>query len=362
MLKNFRFLTSGESHGSSLNGIIDGIPAGFEIDLELINNELKRRQGGYGRGGRMQIESDEIEIKSGVRFGKTTGAPICLEVKNKDFENWQTIMSVKKIDENAQDIEKSFTKPRPGHADFAGAIKYNVKDLRDILERSSARKTAIDVAIGSIAKQILKEFDITCASEIIHIGCETEDAKIKEKIDAAREQGDTLGGKFEVVFKNLPVGLGSHVQWDRKLDGIVAQAVMSIPAIKAVEIGLGVKSGEIFGSEMHDEIFIEKLSGDKGKYFRKTNNAGGIEGGMTNGEDLIVKATMKPIPTMKKPLATVDFKDNTQSEAHFERSDVCAVSACAVVAEAMIACVLVDEFLDKFGKDNLAEIKNNYSN
>lgn len=357
MLNNFRFLTSGESHGSSLNGIIDGIPAGFEIDLDLINSELKRRQGGYGRGGRMQIESDEIEIKSGVRFGKTTGAPICLEVKNKDFENWQTIMSVKKLNENVQDIEKSFTKPRPGHADFAGAIKYDVKDLRDILERSSARKTAIDVAIGSVAKQILKEFDINCTSEIIHIGCETEDSKIKEKIDAAKEQGDTLGGKFEVVFKNLPVGLGSHVQWDRKLDGLIAQAVMSIPAIKAVEIGLGVKSGEVFGSEMHDEIFI-----DNGKYIRKTNNAGGIEGGMTNGEDLIVKATMKPIPTMKKPLATIDFKDNTQSEAHFERSDVCAVSACTVVAEAMIACVLADAFLEKFGKDNLAEIKKNYSN
>lgn len=362
MLNNFRFLTSGESHGSSLNGIIDGIPAGFEIDLDLINSELKRRQGGYGRGGRMQIESDEIEIKSGVRFGKTTGAPICLEVKNKDFKNWQTIMSVKKLNENVQDIEKSFTKPRPGHADFAGAIKYDVKDLRDILERSSARKTAIDVAIGSIAKQILKEFDITCTSEIIHIGCETEDSKIKEKIDAAKEQGDTLGGKFEVIFKNLPVGLGSHVQWDRKLDGLIAQAVMSIPAIKAVEIGLGVKSGEVFGSEMHDEIFIEKLSPGQGKYIRKTNNAGGIEGGMTNGENLIVKATMKPIPTMKKPLATVDFKDNTQSEAHFERSDVCAVSACTVVAEAMIACVLADAFLEKFGKDNLAEIKKNYSN
>lgn len=357
MLNNFRFLTSGESHGSSLNGIIDGVPAGFEIDLESINSELKRRQGGYGRGGRMQIETDEIEIKSGVRFGKTTGAPICLEVKNRDFENWQTIMSVKKLDADPQNIEKSFTKPRPGHADFAGAIKYNLTDLRDVLERSSARKTAIDVAIGSIAKQILKEFDITGSSEIIHIGCETEDSKIKEKIEAAKEQGDTLGGKFKVVFKNLPIGLGSHVQWDRKLDGMIAQAVMSIPAIKAVEIGLGVESGEVFGSEMHDELFVENE-----KYFRKTNNAGGIEGGMTNGEDLVVKATMKPIPTMKKPLSTIDFKDKTQSEAHFERSDVCAVSACAVVAESMIACVLADAFLDKFGKDNLLEIKKNYSN
>jgi len=355
MLNNFRFLTSGESHGKCLNGIIDGVPAGFEIDLKSINDELKRRQGGWGRGDRMKIETDEVEIKSGVRFGKTTGAPICLEVKNKDFENWQNIMSAEKID--TDENEKSFTKPRPGHADFAGSIKYDLKDLRNILERSSARKTAIDVAIGSIAKQILKEFDITCSSEIISIGKETTEDKMKEKIDIAKAQGDTLGGKFEVVFENLPVGLGSHVQWDRKLDAQVTQAVMSIPAVKAVEIGLGVESADVFGSEMHDEIFIEN-----GKYFRKTNNAGGIEGGMTNGEKLVVKATMKPIPTMRKPLCTIDFKDQTQTEAHFERSDVCAVSACAVVAEAMIACVLVDAFLDRFGKDNLSQIKMNYKN
>jgi len=355
MLNNFRFLTSGESHGKCLNGIIDGVPAGFEIDLKSINDELKRRQGGWGRGDRMKIETDEVEIKSGVRFGKTTGAPICLEVKNKDFENWQNIMSAEKID--TDENEKSFTKPRPGHADFAGSIKYDLKDLRNILERSSARKTAIDVAIGSIAKQILKEFDITCSSEIISIGKETTEDKMKEKIDIAKAQGDTLGGKFEVVFENLPVGLGSHVQWDRKLDAQVTQAVMSIPAVKAVEIGLGVESADVFGSEMHDEIFIEN-----GKYFRKTNNAGGIEGGMTNGEKFVVKATMKPIPTMRKPLCTIDFKDQTQTEAHFERSDVCAVSACAVVAEAMIACVLVDAFLDRFGKDNLSQIKMNYKN
>jgi len=355
MLNNFRFLTSGESHGKCLNGIIDGVPAGFEIDLKSINDELKRRQGGWGRGDRMKIETDEVEIKSGVRFGRTTGAPICLEVKNKDFENWQNIMSAEKID--TDENEKSFTKPRPGHADFAGSIKYDLKDLRNILERSSARKTAIDVAIGSIAKQILKEFDITCSSEIISIGKETTEDKMKEKIDIAKAQGDTLGGKFEVVFENLPVGLGSHVQWDRKLDAQVTQAVMSIPAVKAVEIGLGVESADVFGSEMHDEIFIEN-----GKYFRKTNNAGGIEGGMTNGEKLVVKATMKPIPTMRKPLCTIDFKDQTQTEAHFERSDVCAVSACAVVAEAMIACVLVDAFLDRFGKDNLSQIKMNYKN
>lgn len=355
MLNNFRFLTSGESHGKCLNGIIDGIPAGFKIDLDFINEELKRRQGGWGRGDRMKIETDEVEIKSGVRHGKTTGAPICIEIKNKDWENWQTIMSV---EENSEyNGEKSFTKPRPGHADYAGAIKYDQEDLRNILERSSARKTAIDVAIGAIAKQILKEFNITCSSEIISIGSETEEIKIREKIEQTKLLGDTLGGKFEVRFKNLPIGLGSHVQWDRKLDGLISQAVMSIPAIKSVEIGLGAACADVLGSKMHDEIFIEK-----NEYIRKTNNAGGIEGGMTNGEDLVIKASMKPIPTMLKPLSTIDFKNKTECEAHFERSDVCAVSACAVVTEAMVACVLVDAFLDKFSHDNIKEIKNSYSN
>lgn len=355
MLSNFRFLTAGESHGKCLTGIIDGVPAGFKIDLVFINNELKRRQSGYGRGDRMKIESDKVEITSGIRFGKTTGAPICLEIKNKDFENWTKIMSIEEI--STQSEEKTFTKPRPGHADFAGAIKYDLNDLRDVLERSSARKTAIDVAIGAIAKQILKEFDIVCFSNIIQIANEHDENKIKEKIDSAKEQGDTLGGKFEVVFKNLPAGLGTHVQWDRKLDGLITQAIMSIPAVKAVEIGMGVKSADILGSEMHDEIFIEN-----GKYYRKTNNAGGLEGGITNGEDLVVKATMKPIPTLKKSLSTIDFKDNSEASAHFERSDVCAVFACSVVAEAMVACVVVDAFLDKFGKDNLSEIQNCYSN
>ncbi len=356
MLNNFRFLTSGESHGICLTGVIEGIPSGFDIDINFINQELKKRQSGYGRGDRMKIESDTVQIKSGVRFGKTTGAPICLEIINKDYENWKIILSNENID-NSKKNEKSFTKPRPGHADFAGSIKYNLKDLRDILERSSARKTAMNVAIGAIAKQILKEFNITCSSKIISIGSETDESKIKEKIDSVKEQGDTLGGKFEVSFKNLPVGLGSHVQWDRKLDGLIAQAVMSIPAIKSVEIGLGAESANILGSLMHDEIFIKN-----GEYYRKTNNAGGIEGGITNGEDLIIKASMKPIPTLKKPLSTIDFKDMSQTEAHFERSDVCAVEACSIVAEAMIACVLTDAFLDKFGKDNFEEIKNCYLN
>lgn len=354
MLNNFRFLTSGESHGKCLNAIIDGLPAGFKIDIEFIDSELKRRQGGYGRGKRMEIESDKVEINSGLRFGITTGAPVCLEIKNNDYDNWEQILSVSSAD--VASGEKSFTKPRPGHADFSGAIKYNLKDLRDVLERSSARKTAMDVAIGAIAKQILMEFNIKCTSKVLSVGGESIENNINEKIDMIKAQGDTLGGKFEVVFENLPVGLGSHVQWDRKLDGLIAQSVMSIPAVKAVEIGLGIKSAEVLGSEMHDEIFVEN-----GKYYRKTNNAGGIEGGMTNGENLVVKAAMKPIPTMRKPLATVDFNDMSQTEAHFERSDVCAVAACAVVAEASIACVLLDSFLDKFGKDNLAEIKNSYS-
>lgn len=352
MLSNFRFLTSGESHGKCLNGIIDGVPAGIEIDVDFINNELKRRQGGVGRGDRMKIEFDEIEIKSGVRFGKTTGAPICLEIKNKDFENWQKIMSTQETDRNS---EKAFTAPRPGHADFAGAIKYDLKDLRDVLERSSARKTAMDVAIGAVAKSILKEFNITCVSKVLAIGSEEDENKIQEKVELAKEQGDTLGGKFKVVFSGLPVGLGSHVQWDRKLDGLIAQAVMSIPAVKAVEIGLGEESANVLGSEMHDEIFFEN-----GQYLRKTNNAGGLEGGMTNGEPLVVKAVMKPIPTLTKPLNTVDFKNNSQIQAHSERSDVCAVHACSLIAEAMIACVLVDAFLDKFGKDSLCEIKKNF--
>jgi chorismate synthase len=355
MLNKFRFLTAGESHGKCLTGIIDGVPAGFEIDINFINNDLKRRQSGYGRGDRMLIESDEVEITSGIRFGKTTGAPICLQIVNKDFANWAEIMSVEKLAN--QDAAKSFTKPRPGHADFSGAIKYDLDDLRDVLERSSARKTAIDVAIGTIAKQILKEFDIECMSKIFSTGGETDENKIKEKIDLAKEQGDTLGGKFEVVFSNLPVGMGTHIQWDKKLDGLISQAVMSIPAVKAVEIGLGVECANVYGSEMHDELFIEN-----DKYIRKTNNAGGLEGGMTNGDDLVIKATMKPIPTLKKSLSTIDFKDNSQTEAHFERSDVCAVYACSVVAEAMIAIVLVDAFLEKFGNDNITEIKNSYLN
>ena len=335
----------------------------------------------------MQIETDKVEIKSGIRHGVTTGAPICIEIKNKDFENWTVVMNtspVEMTDENIAKIqEKSFTKLRPGHADYAGSVKYGFDDLRNVLERSSARKTAIEVAVGNIAKQILKQFGIEGFSTIIKIGTvnapeykadmlwndfisateqpevkcwddETSE-KMKQEIDRAKETGTTLGGQFEIFFINIPVGLGSYVHYDRAIDGLIAQAVMSIPAVKAVEIGVGVKASELKGCEMHDPFILKE-----GEIDRVTNNAGGIEGGMTNGKTLIVRGTMKAIPTMRTPLPTVDIKDMSETEAHFERSDVCAVPACAVVAEARIATVLVDAFLDKFGGDSLKEIKAHY--
>ena len=385
-MNKFRFLTSGESHGKCLTAIIEGVPAGFRIKTSVINEDLARRQVGYGRGGRMKIEKDTVEIKSGVRFGKSTGAPICLEIKNKDYTNWQDVMEVEQLDYPVQDTlkkidEKSFTTVRPGHADYAGSIKYNLKDLRDVLERSSARKTAIEVAVGSVAKQILKEFGIMGFSHVIQIGNVKLDfypktfTLIKEKaeksdvrcadtmtadrmrnlIDEAAAAGDTLGGKFEVIFGNLPIGLGSYVHWDKALDGRLAQAVMSIPAVKAVEIGAGVESAYLKGSQMHDEIFVKNRT-----VYRNTNNAGGLEGGMTNGEAVIVKGTMKAIPTMRKSLATVDIKDMEPATAHFERSDTCAVPACAVVAEARVAIILADALLEKLGGDNLSEMKSKY--
>ena len=385
-MNRFRFLTSGESHGKCLNAIIEGIPAGIRIKASVINEDLARRQVGYGRGGRMKIEKDTVEIKSGVRFGKTTGAPICLEIKNKDFENWQEVMNTEYQEYPAEETikkieEKAFTKIRPGHADYAGSVKYNFTDLRDVLERSSARKTAIEVAVGSVAKQILKEFGIMGFSHVIQIGNVKLDfypktyTLIKEKaeksdvrcaddltadrmrnaIDEAIQAGDTLGGKFEVIFGNLPVGLGSYVHWDRALDGRLAQAVMSIPAVKAVEIGAGVEAASLRGSQMHDEVFVKNKT-----IYRQTNNAGGLEGGMTNGEALVIKGTMKAIPTMRKALATVDLKDMKPASAHFERSDTCAVPACAVVAEARVAIILADELLTKIGGDNFVEMKEHY--
>ncbi len=379
-----RFLTSGESHGKALNTIIEGVPAGINIDINYINKELQRRQIGYGRGGRMLIEKDTATILSGVRHGKTTGSPICLEITNKDFENWIIPMSTENVEQTKENIEliesKKITNVRPGHADFAGALKYNHTDVRNILERSSARETTTRVATGAIAKSILKEFDIEGISFVNQIGTiKTETPKnifnykeeienndlrtlndsiyeeMKKEIDKAKEDGDTLGGAFEVIFKNVPVGLGSHVHWDRKIDGLIAQAVMSIPAVKSVEIGLGKDVAQTLGSNTHDEIFVEN-----GKYIRKTNNAGGIEAGITNGEDIVVKVAMKAIPTMKKPLNSIQIDTKEQVQAHFERSDTCAVAACAVVAESMIAIVLANAFIEKFSGDSIDEIKTNY--
>ena len=386
MTKIFRFLTSGESHGKCLNAIIEGYPAGVKIDTSFINAELRRRQAGYGRGGRMEIETDAIEIKSGIRLGRTTGAPICIEIKNIDYENWRIPMSIEEPDFSNKEVlksvaQKSFTTARPGHADYAGATKYKLEDLRDVLERSSARKTAIEVAVGAFAKILLKELGIIGFSHVIQIGTVELDLKpstytlIKEKaekselrccdeyitermkaeIDNAKKEGDTLGGKFEVIYSNLPVGLGSFVHWDRAIDGLLAQAIMSIPAVKAVEIGLGVKAASTFGSNVHDGLKIKN-----GRIYRDSNNAGGIEGGMTNGESVVLSATMKPIPTLRKPLPTVDLHNKVQTEAHFERSDTCAVPACAVVAESRVAIILLDEILKKYGGDSLEELIKHY--
>lgn len=380
----FRFLTSGESHGRCLNAIIDGVPAGINITEDFINKELAKRQIGYGRGGRMSIENDTVQILSGVRFGKSTGAPICLQIQNKDFENWKIPMSCAHVEQTPENIEliesKKIKNVRPGHADYSGALKYNHKDIRNILERSSARETAARVAVGAVAKCILNEFGIESISFVSQIGnieaitpnngfidreyIENNDLrladknaydKIKTLIDEMKESGDTLGGEFKVIYENVPIGLGSFVQWDKKIDGLLAQAVMSIQGVKSVEIGIGKKAAETTGSMTHDEIFIENS-----KYIRKTNNAGGIEGGMTNGEDIVITAAMKAIPTMKKPLNSISLDKKESVQAHFERSDTCAVPACSIVAESMCAIILADAMLEKFSHDSIDEMKANY--
>ncbi len=371
----FRFLSAGESHGEKLTAIIDGVPANFDIDINEINDELARRQEGYGRGARMKIETDKVKITSGIRFGKTTGSPISLEVKNKDHEKWLEAMSVEPLKNmNGVDL-KSITKLRPGHADYAGAMKYNQTDVRNILERSSARETAVRVATGAIAKQMLESFGIKIVSKVIQIGSVKADnfdgntdndlncpdisayELMKKEIDDASERGVTVGGAIRLEITGVPVGLGSHVHWDRKLDGRLAQALMSIQAVKSVEIGLGKSVCELTGEKIHDEIFYEN-----GNFVRKTNNAGGIEGGISNGENIIITIAMKPIPTMRTPLKSVDLLDKTPNDAHFERSDTCAVLACGVVAEAMSAIIILQEFLEKFGGDSREEIMANFQN
>ncbi len=376
-----RFLTAGESHGPELAAVVDGVPAGFEIDLAAINQDLARRQKGYGRGGRMLIENDEVRPVSGIRFGKSIGSPITFIIENRDFKNWTKRMSV-----NPADFEQSrvVTRPRPGHADLAGVLKYNLDDIRDVLERASARETTARVAIGGLAKQLLKPFGISVLGYVVSIGANeaktpadtsleelariTEasrvrvadadaERKIITEIDACKETGDTLGGIVEVVAAGLPVGLGSHVQWDRKLDARLAHALMSLQATKGVEFGIGFTAGRVRGSALHDEIGYDSK---ERRFTRHSNNSGGTEGGMTTGEPLRLRVAFKPLSTLMQPLRSVDAKTKQEAVGTIERSDVCAIPAAAVIAEAVVAFVLADAFLEKFGGDSLTEIERNW--
>ena len=342
-----RFLTAGESHGPSLTAILEGIPAGLRIDGVRINQELARRQEGFGRGGRMKIEQDRADFLSGIRFGETTGSPITLRITNSDWVNWETRMAA-----FGEPVGPSVTAPRPGHADLGGCQKYARQDVRDILERASARETAARVAVGAVCRQLLEKCGIRVQSRVIAIGGAEDTAGQEALITAAKAAGDTLGGCFEVTATGVLPGLGSHIQWDRRLDGKIAAAVVSIPAIKGVEFGAGFTCGNLPGSQVHDEIFYSKERG----YYRTTNRAGGIEGGMSNGEPIVLRAVMKPIPTLMRPLSTVDIVTREAVEANSERSDVCAVSAAACVGEAMLCIVLGTELLDKFGSDSMQEL------
>jgi chorismate synthase len=337
-----RLLTAGESHGKGLVAILEGLPAGIKINPQFINAELKRRQSGFGRGKRMQIEKDKAQILSGVRKGITSGAPLALVIENKDF-------SIDKL--------KKVICPRPGHADLSGLLKYGFSDIRDVLERASARSTAASVGVGAITKIFLSEFGIKIISKVISIAGAISPEKKIARIRLAQEKKDTVGGTFEVAVRGVPVGLGSYVQPDRRLDGQLASAVMSIPGIKAVEIGLGFGYGDKFGSEVHDAIYYSKTRG----FFRLTNNSGGIEGGISNGQDIVLRACMKPISTLMNPLDSVNISNKKSAKAATERSDICAVESAGVVAESAVAYVLASAFLEKFGGDNLKDIKANYS-
>jgi chorismate synthase len=374
-----RFLTAGESHGELLMGIIEGMPSGLLIRVTDIDRDLSRRQTGYGRGGRMKIEKDSVKIHTGVRWGRTLGSPIGLMIRNKDWENWRDKMSPDPMFLNSAE---PITRPRPGHADLAGALKYGTTDIRNILERSSARETAMRVAVGSVSKRLLEEFGIAVMSHVLSIGdvyakvpkaspkdlrkraeaselrCSDPEAekRMMRKIDAAKAAGDSLGGVFEVIVTGVPVGLGSHAHWDRKLDGRLAAALMSIQAIKGVEVGSGFGAANRPGSLVHDEIYWSKKDG----FYRKTNMAGGIEGGMSNGENITLRAAMKPIPTLMKPLRSVDLATKKPFKATVERSDVCAVPAAGVVAEAAVAFELASAMIEKFGGDSIDEMKQNY--
>nr|WP_275983448.1 chorismate synthase [Paenibacillus hamazuiensis] len=376
-----RYLTAGETHGPQLTGIIEGFPSNVTIDFEEVNFQLARRQKGYGRGRRMQIEKDTAQIVGGVRHGKTTGAPIALVVENNDWKHWTSVMNIEPIEGN-DETKRRVNRPRPGHADLNGGLKYNQKDLRNILERSSARETTMRVAIGGVARQLLKEFGIKVAGQVIRIG-EVEvqrtelpidelialteespvrvtdkeaEAKMIAAIDAAKEEGDTLGGIVECIVEGVPVGLGSHVQWDRKLDGRIAQAVLSIQAFKGVEFGIGFEAAKLRGSKVHDEIMYDEERG----FYRASNRAGGFEGGMTTGEPIVVRGVMKPISTLYKALQSVDIDTKEAFTAQVERSDTCAVPAAGVILENIVAWEVARAFLEKFGGDSVEEIRRNY--
>ncbi len=386
MLRLLRLTTAGESHGPALVCTIEGMPAGIPLRAEDINADLFRRQQGYGRGRRMQIERDEIEFLSGVRAGETLGSPIAMLIRNRDWKNWVEIMDAAPRDEDVDGLRKrSVTRPRPGHADLTGILKYDREDARDILERASARETTARVAGAAIARALLKAFNVSIGSHLVHLGGidaadvelpddlnaasdlspvrtldRASEARIIARIDEAKADGNTLGGICEVVARGLPVGLGSHVSWDRKLDGRIGQAMLSIPAVKGVEIGMGFESSRKTGAEVHDEIAIEPGRTIAANVRRTTNRAGGLDGGMTSGEPVVVRVAMKPIATLMKPLQTIDTTTSAPAEAVVERSDVTAVPAMGVIAEAMLALVLADAMLEKFGGDSLGEMRRNY--
>ncbi|MCJ8011082.1 chorismate synthase [Paenibacillus sp. KQZ6P-2] len=380
---SIRYLTAGETHGPQLTAIIEGLPSNLTLDFEALNFQLQRRQKGHGRGRRMQIEKDTARIVGGVRHGVTTGAPVAIVVENKDWASWDQIMNVEPIEDN-DEAKRRVHRPRPGHADLNGGLKYNLKDLRNVLERSSARETAVRVACGAIARQFLEAFGVKIGGQVIRIGeieapanqlsvdelnerteassvrvvdPETEQ-KMEAYIDQIKKEGDSVGGVVECVVEGLPVGLGSYVQYDRKLDGRIAQAVMSINAFKGVEIGIGFEAGVLRGSQVHDEIMHENGRG----FYRASNRLGGFEGGMTNGMPVVVRGVMKPIPTLYKPLRSVDIDTKEPFTAQVERSDACAVPAASVVMEHVVAWEIAKAFLEKFGGDSMDEIRANYNN
>src|SRR5437870_1498754 len=379
----FRFTTAGESHGRALVAIVEGLPAGLPLDVERINHELKRRQQGYGRGARMKIEQDRVEILSGVRHGLTLGSPLTLMIENKDWANWNDVMATEPR-EIAPEKSRRVKRPRPGHADLAGGLKYDARDLRNVLERASARETAARVSCGALAKQLLANFGVEIRSHVIQLGgipekpleltfdqiaaiaedaplhCADNDAQQQmiELIDQKKREGDTLGGIFEVVARGVPPGLGSHTAWDLKLDGRLAQAIMSIPAVKAVAIGAGIEASSLPGSEAHDEI---GYSEETKEFIRATNRAGGLEGGVTNGEEIRVRGHLKPISTLRRALRSVDIDTKQEERAAFERSDITVVPAAGVIGEAMVALVLAQSMREKFGGDSLGEMKRNFA-